>query len=83
MRVRLLGATLSPTCAAFSLRQFARDFGGGDDPVVLSTIDQCISDDHCLPSVPDVETCTVLVDFLRSLVAKAGFGLAKRFDNSA
>jgi len=82
MKVHLFGATSSPSCAAFSLRQAARDFGGAYEPVVASTVERCMYVDDCLTSVSDVETAIELVDGLRSLLAKAGFRLTKWLSNS-
>ena len=61
MKVHLFGTTSSPSCAAFSLGQAARDFGGADEPFVASTIERCMYVDDCLTSVSDVKTAIKLV----------------------
>ena len=40
VKVHLFGATSSPSCAAFSLRQAALDFGDGYEPLVVSTVER-------------------------------------------
>jgi len=77
MKVHLFGATSSPSCAAFSLRQTALDFGHGYEPLVASTVEGAAYVDDVLTSVSDVETGIKLVDGLRSMLAKAGFRLTK------
>ena len=55
MKVHLFGATSSPSCAAFSLRQTALDFGHGYEPLVASTVEGAAYVDDVLASVSDVE----------------------------
>ena len=81
MKVHLFGATSSPSCAAFSLRQTALDFGHGYEPLVASTVEGAAYVDDVLTSVSDVETGIKLVDGLRSMLAKAGFRLIKWLSN--
>ena len=81
MKVHLFGATSSTSCAAFSLRQAALDFGHGYEPLVASTVERAAYVDDVLTSVSDVETGIKLVDGLRSMLAKAGFRLTKWLSN--
>jgi len=55
MKVHLFVATSSPSCAAFSLRQAALDFGHGYKPLVASTVEGAAHVDDVLASVSDVE----------------------------
>ena len=56
MKVHLFGATSSPSCAAFSLRQAALDFGHGYEPLVAPTVEEAAYVDNVLVSVSDIET---------------------------
>ncbi|XP_078486498.1 uncharacterized protein LOC144744976 [Ciona intestinalis] len=53
MKVHLFGATSSPSCASFCLRQAATDFGGEFDPRVATVIKDNFYVDDCLVSVPN------------------------------
>jgi len=55
MKVHLFGATSFPSCAAFSLRQAALDFGHGYEPLVAPTVEGAAYVDNVLVSVSDVE----------------------------
>jgi len=81
MKIHLFGATCSPSCAAFSLRQAALDFGHGYEPLVASTVERATYVDDVLTAVSDVETGIKLVDRLRLMLAKAGFRLTKWLSN--
>ena len=77
MRVHLFGATSSPCCAAFCLRQSVVDFGAEFEPYVTSAVQQNFYVDDCLFSVPDVETGRKMLLGIKSLVFKSGFNLTK------
>ena len=81
MKVQLFGATSSPSCAAFSLRQAALDVGHDYEPLVASTVERAAYVDDVLTSVSDVETCIKLVDGLRLMLTKAGFRVTKWLSN--
>ena len=81
MKVHLFGATSSPCCAAFCLRQSAIDFGQEFEPHVAHAIENNFYVDDLLISVSDSEICLKLVEGLRSLLAKAGFRLTKWLSN--
>ena len=81
MKVHLFGATSSPCCAAFCLRQSAIDFGQEFEPYVAHAIENNFYVDDLLISVPDSETGLKLVEGLRSLLARAGFRLTKWLSN--
>ena len=81
MMVHLFGATSSPSCATFALRQSAKDFGIEFEPYVGNAIENCFYVDDCLLSVPDSSTGITMVNNLRSLLSKAGFQLTKWLSN--
>ena len=81
MTVHLFGATSSPSCATFGLRQSAKDFGIEFEPYVGNAIENCFYVDDCLLSVPDSSTSIAMVNDLRSLLSKAGFRLTKWLSN--
>ena len=73
MTVHLFGATSSPSCAIFALRQSAKDFGIEFEPYVANAMENCLYVDDCLLSVPDSFVGIAVVNDLRSLLSKAIF----------
>ena len=55
MMVHIFGATSSPTCANFCLRQTAKEFGHLYEPLIFEIIDHNFYVDDCLVSLPSVE----------------------------
>ena len=82
MKVHLFGATSSPSCAAFLLRQAAVDFGRDYEPHLSYAVENCFYVDDCLLSAPDDATAIQIMEGLRCLLAEAGFWLTKWLSNS-
>ena len=82
MTVHLFGATSSPSCAAFALRQAAIDYGPEFEPYVVSAVEKNFYVDDCLLSVPTREMGIKIVKDLSSLLSKAGFRLTKWISNN-
>ena len=77
MKVHIFGATSSPSCAAFALRQTAVDFGGDYEATISTAIEQNFYLDDCLLSVPKVAMAFKMVEGLTSILRNAGFKLTK------
>ena len=75
--VHLFGATSSPSCAAFSLRQTAYDFGKDFDPSIASIVLHNFYVDDCLCSVPSVSKGIEVAKKVPNLLSKGGFRLTK------
>ena len=83
MMVHLFGATSSPSCAAFSLRQTAKDFGKDFDPSIACMIVlHNFYVDDCLCSVPSVSKGNKVAKKLPNLLSKGGFRLTKWLTNN-
>ena len=83
MMVHLFGATSSPSCAAFSLRQTAHDYGSEFDPDISNVVHHNFYVDHCLCSVSSVQEGVKIVTQLPQLLQKGGFHLTKWSNNSS
>ena len=83
MMVHLFGATSSPSCAAFSLRQSAHDYGSEFDPDISNVVHHNFYVDDCLCSVSSVEERVKIVTQLSQLLQKGGFYLNKRSSNNS
>ena len=81
-KVYIFGATSSPSCAAFALRQTAVDFCGDYKAMISTTIEQNFYGDDCLLSVPNVVMAFEMVEGLTSILRNAGFKLTKWISNS-
>ena len=81
MLVHLFGATSSPSCANFSLRQTAIEFGHLYKPVISSIINNNFYVDDCLVSLPSVEDAIYVYNSLTSILARRGFHLTKWIAN--
>ena len=77
MMVRLFGATSSPSCAAFSLRQTSQDYRSEFDPDISNVVHHNFYVDDCLRSVSSVEESVKIVTQLPQLLQKGGFHLTK------
>ena len=82
MLVHLFGATSSPSCAAFSLRQTAYDFGKQFDPFVTNLILNNFYVDDCLCSVSSVAEGIKVIKQLPKLLLQGGFHLTKWLTNN-
>ena len=81
MQVHLFGATSSPSCATFCLRQTATDFGNQFNPEISSIIQQNFYVDDCLCSTSDPKRAKIIVKQLTELLGKGGFRLTKWLTN--
>jgi len=82
MKVHLFGATSSPCCAAFCLRQSAVDFGAEFEPYITSAVQQNFYVDDGLFSAPNVEIAQKMLIGVKSLLSKASFNLTKWMSTS-
>ncbi|XP_068749082.1 uncharacterized protein [Montipora capricornis] len=82
MLVHLFGATSSPSCASFALRQTAEDNKNDFDPVTVETVQRNFYVDDCLKSVETEEKANKLQEELRRLLSRGGFHLTKFMSNS-
>ena len=81
MLVHLFGAASSPSCANFSLRQTAVEFGDLYKPIISSIINNNFYVDDCLVSLPSAEEAIYVYHNLTSLLARRGFYLIKWITN--
>ena len=82
MKVYIFGATSSPSCAAFALRQTAVDFGGDFEATISTAIEPNFYVDDCLLSVPNVAMAFKMVELMTSILRNAGFKLTKWISNN-
>ena len=82
MRVHLFGATSSPSCSNFALRQTAKDHVGNFEADVISTVQSNFYVDDCLKSVDNEEEAIDLAKQLMELLKLGGFRLTKWVSNS-
>lgn len=80
MNVHPFGATSSPFCASFALRQTASGVEGYND-LVLNSVRQNFYVDDCLISFKTVEEAQVFVQQIRKLLGAKGFKLKKWISN--
>ena len=83
MMVHLFGATSSPSCAAFSLRQTAHDYGSEFDPDISNVVHHNFYVDDCLCSVSSVKEGVKIVTQLPQLLQNGGFHLTKWSSNNS
>ena len=81
MLVHLFGATSSPSCANFSLRQTAIELGHRYKPIITSVIKHNFYVDDCLVSLSSVEETIYVYKHLTELLAQRGFRLTKWLTN--
>ena len=81
MTTHLFGGVWSPSCANFTLKRTAEEYGGGFDAETIERVDKNFYVDDCLKSVPE-EAAIPLVEQLRELLALGGFRLTKWLSNS-
>ena len=77
MKVHLFGATSSPCCANFALRQAAIDFCAQFKTYISSAIEEHFYVEDFLISVPYVEIGLKLIKDIKHLLSKASFNLLK------
>ena len=71
MLVHLFGATSSPSCASFTLRQTAEDNKNDLDPVTVETVQRSFYVDDCLKSAKTEEEANELQEEFRRLLSPA------------
>ena len=81
MAVHLFGATSSPSCAFFCLKQSANLFDGSCSEATKNAIDKAFYVDDCLFSVDSVEEGAVMVEEMRHVLSSCGFHLTKWLSN--
>ena len=81
MLVHIFGATSSPVCAAFCLRQTALDFGKQYDSFISDIVDHNFYVDDCLVSVDTASQAIAVVEQLTSHLRQGGFRLTKWLTN--
>ncbi|KAJ8034141.1 hypothetical protein HOLleu_20860 [Holothuria leucospilota] len=82
MMVHLFGATSSPSCASFALKQTAKDNRESFSEEAVRTVNESFYVDDCLKSVQTKEQAVALVKELRELLHRGGFRLTKWVSNS-
>ena len=83
MLVHIFGATSSPCCATYCLRQSADWYGSNFDPDISKVVNRDFYVDDCLTSACTIESAITLVEGLRKLLALGGFRLTKWISSSA
>lgn len=82
MVVHPFGATSSPSCATFALRQTAEDNQSKSSPETVNTVLKNFYVDDCLKAVATEREAIALVKDLTALCATGGFHLTKWASNS-
>ena len=82
MLVHIFGATSSPSCAGFCLKQAALDYGKLYNPFISEIVNENFYVDDCLVSVGTESHAVMIVQQLTSLLAKGGFRLTKWLTNN-
>lgn len=82
MMVHIFGATSSPSCDNYALKQCAKDHAVGFTPEVEHTVLRNFYVDDCLKSVATKDQALALVQDLTGLCVKGGFRLNKWVSNS-
>ena len=82
MNVHLFGATSSPSCANFALRETAKEAESRYDKQVTDALYQNFYVDDCLISVATEQEAIKLAGDLRSICAEGGFKLTKWMSNN-
>ena len=82
MRVHLFGATSSPSCANFALKQTANDFEGEYGEQEANFIQNDFYVDNGLKSVPTATSVVELVKDVKAMCHQGSFNLLKFLSNS-
>ena len=82
MNVHLFGATSSPSCVNYALRQTAEEGRGHFNDKVIDTVLRNFYVDDCLKSVETVDGAITLVQDLQALLRRGGFRIAKWISSS-
>ena len=82
MLVHLFGATSSPSCAGFCLRNVAKEFENEFNSETIETVRKNFYVDDCLKSVKEAEAAIGLIKELRELLERRSFRLTKFVSNN-
>ena len=82
MKVHVFGAKSSPSCAAFALKQTAKEFGKLFSPKVSETVFKCFYVDDLLTSVSDEIGACKMIEDLTNLLKMGEFKLTKWLSTS-
>lgn len=82
MLVHLFGATSSPSCAGFCLRNVAKEFENEFNSETIETVRKNFYVDDCLKSVKEAEAAISLIKELRELLERRSFRLTKFVSNN-
>ncbi|MEZ4720248.1 MAG: hypothetical protein R2813_00025 [Flavobacteriales bacterium] len=82
MTVHLFGATSSPSCANFALRQTAKEFEAKYGLEIAETLRRNFYVDDMLKSVPDEAMAIEVISSVKDMCAEGGFKLTKFTSNS-
>lgn len=82
MLVHLFGATSSPSCSSYALRQTAKDHGEQFEERVVKTVQRNFYVDDCLSAVGSEEAGCRLIKDVFALCKKGGFHLTKWVSSS-
>ena len=83
MTVHLFGAKSSPSCAAFCLKEAAKEFGKYFEPNIARNVQRCFYVDDFLSCSRNCAEGIKLVEGMREIMAMAGFNLTKWQSTSA
>ena len=81
MKVHLFGATSSPSCASFCLRQVVQDFSHLHSPLASEIVKNNFYVDDCLASFESEDMAINIVHDLVKLLNRGGFHLTKWTSN--
>ena len=81
MKVHVFGATSSPTCALYALRETANDHASHYSEAAVQTVLSNFYMDDCLKSISSVEKATDLHNEVTNLLKHGGFRLTKWLSN--
>ena len=82
MLVHILGATSSPACAGFCLKQTALDYGKHYDQFIRKIVLENFYVDDCLVSVDSTSKAITVLQQLTLLLQQGGFQITKWLTNS-
>ena len=81
MKVHVFGATSSPACALYALKETARDHAASYSKEAVQTVMENFYMDDCLKFVPSRDKAILLCQQLANLLKQGGFRLTKWLSN--
>ena len=82
MKVHVFGATSSPTCALYALKETGKDHASLYSEEAVQSVMESFYMDDCLKSIPSKEQAVSLHKELTSLLQRGGFRLTKWLSNN-